>query len=205
MPIPAMYPYPVRRPGFVPAATWQGQPGADELQLEGTYTNDVGLPASLVFHTKNATDANLCLPTAALVTDLSADLLIAHVRMSGMISGTVPGSKEYQDAIQGTGVLNEKWFQTPAGDVKVVGIIPLSDTQTKLQFQKGTGAIRDVIAGNDELASYSWAPSTQLLVIAGAVRKQFPTYIQDPDTGKFLTQAQMDDIAAFILTLQPWV
>ncbi|MGH7701643.1 MAG: hypothetical protein ACREMO_00985, partial [Gemmatimonadales bacterium] len=108
-------------------------------------------------------------------------------------------------AIQGVALLNEKWFQTPCGDVKVTAITPVSDTQIQLTMQKGTGPTRNVLAGIDELSTYSFAPSTQLFVIPGAIRRQFPTYIQDPAAGRYLTQVQMDAIVAYVLTLQPWV
>ena len=195
----------MERPGFITSAVWHGQPGADELQLEIIYNDESGLPAAINLYALNNPNSTLCLPTAKLISDLSEDVLVAHVRMAGLISGTIPGSQEYFDAVTVTGEGNARNFQTPIGDVKVIGVAILSDVQAKVTMQKGSQTPREILLPTDDLHEYAFAPSTQLLIIAGAIKKQFPTYIQDPDTGKFLTQQQMDDIVAYVMTLAPWV
>lgn len=205
MPIPKIYKFPVERPGFIESVQWLGQPGADEVQLQLNYTDETGLPASISLYALNNPNATLCLPTSKVITDLSEDVLNAHVRMAGLISGTVPGSQEYFDAVTVVGEGNARNFQTPIGDVKVTAVETKSDTVVELTMQKGSQTPRSILVPTGDLADYAFAPSTQLLVVAGAIKKQFPTYIQAPASGKFLTQQQMDDIAAFVMTLSPWI
>lgn len=205
MATPRIFDFPVKRPGFITGGFWNGQPGADELSLQLSYFNEQGFPSNVAFHTKNGVPATLCLPTAAVIADLSQDLLVSHIRMAGMVSGQIPGSKEYADAITVTGEGNARNYQTPIGDVKVNSVNVVTEDTVELVLQKGSQATRTIVVGIDELAQYSFAPSTQLNVIPGSVKKQFPTYVQDPAASKFLTQAQMDDILAYVLSLELWV
>lgn len=209
MPTPTVFTYPVKRPGFITGVTWNGQPNDASVSLSIEYVNENGLPASTTLYTTgnpNQPVPTLCLPSGKTVNDMIDDLLIAHVRMAGMISGTIPGSQEYEDAITGTGLLNGRNFQTPIGDVKITQVQSVNERTIRLTFQKTSGGItRDVDADVQDLSKYAFAASTQLLVVAGAIKKQFPTYIHDAATNKHLTQAQMDTISAYVLDLEPWI
>lgn len=200
--------YPAKRPGFITGVTWNGQPQDAQLSLSIEYVGENGNPSQTVLFTTPKTDPvpTLCLPSGKTITDMIDDVMIAHIRMAGMISGTIPGSQEYTDAITGTGLLNGRNFQTPIGDVKVTAVQSVDERTIRLTCQKTSGGItRDVDADINDLAKYAFAPSTQLLVIAGAIKKQYPNYIHDAATNKHLTQQQMDTIEAFVMGLEPWI
>lgn len=206
MPTPIVLEYPIKRPGFITNAFWQGLPTDPEISLIIEYVNNLGIPSQTVLYTTPAPNASLCLPNGKTVADLSDDVYIAHVRMAGMISGTIPGSEEYNNAIKGDGLLGARYFQTPIGDVKVTDIQMIYPSNVQLTFQKtGGGPTHIVITDVGDLSTYSFAPSTQLITIAGAIKKQYPTYIHDAATSKFLTQTQMDTIAAYVMGLEPWI
>lgn len=205
MAIPTIFTYPVQRPNFLTGVTWQGNQGDAALVLNLEYTASDGSAASKSLYTTPSSIASLCLPTSKVIADLDEDLLIAHVRMAGMISGTIPGSKEFSDAVSTSGVADARYFQTPIGDVKITNIISLNDSNVRVTMQKGSAATRDINMEIADLSHYSFAPSTQLIVVAGAIRKQYPTYVHDAATNKYLTQAQMDNIAAYVLTLNLWI
>lgn len=205
MPIPNVFEYPIKRPGFIQGVTWQGNPGDTQLILSLEYTNAADQPSQTYLYTVPNAKASLCLPTNATVSALDEDAIIAHIRMAGMISGTVPGSKEYQDAISSIGGTDSRYFQMPIGDVKVIDIKSVTERILELTIQKGSSPSRVVQADVQDLAKYSFAPSTQLLTVAGAIKKEFPTYIHDPVNSKFLTQIQMDTISEYVLTIEPWI
>lgn len=205
MPTHLVLAYPIKRPGFIEAANWVGSPGQDDLTLQLEYKDAQGVPSTTSLYTVNAPNATLCLPSSKSIADLPEDIFTSHIRMAGMISGTVPGSVEFDNAIKGP-MLDARNFQMPVGDVKVTAIAPVSPTILRFTFQKTSGgATRDIDMDVRDLASYAFAPSTQLLVVAGAIKKQYPTYIQDHANGKDLTQTQMDTIAAYVLGLDPWI
>lgn len=206
MPTPIVHPFPVKRPGFFTGVNWVGQPGNDEVQLDLSYTSALGLPAVHTLYALNNPNATLCLPSSKTILDVPDDVLIAHLRMAGMIAGVVPGSQEYADAMIESGQGNAVNFQTPIGAVKVTSIAFISDTLVDVEFQKTSGGTKKTVrTGYVDLASYSFAPSTQLSVMAGSIKKQFPTYVQDPTQSQFLTQAQMDDIRSYVLSQEPWI
>lgn len=198
--------YPLKRPAFITNVTWVGNPGDQEISLNLEYQDAQGLPAQTTLYSLPAAEATLCLPNGRTIDTVPEDVLTAHARMAGMISGTVPNSEEYAAALKGDGLLNGRNFQSPIGDVKVTDVQSVSANLLRLTFQKSSGGTtRNVDVDVRDLATYAFVPSTQLLVVAGAIKKEFPTYIQDADNNKFLTQAQMDDISAYVLSLNPWI
>ena len=58
--------------------------------------------------------------------------------------------------------------------------------------------------GVDELTNYSFVPSTQLRVIAGAVKAAFPNYVHDFPNDS-LSPAQRQDVIDYVTGLQIWV
>jgi hypothetical protein len=206
MTTPVVFLYPVKRPGFITGVTWNGQPTDAQISLSIEYIDAQGLASQSVLYTTPNSIATLCLPSSKGIVDVDDDTLIAHQRMAGMISGTIPGSSEYDDAITGSSVLNARNFQTPIGDAKITDVTPLDERNIQVTWQKSSGgATKVVIADIQDLAKYAFAPSTQLRVIAGAIKKQYPTYIHDAATNKHLTQTQMDTIAAYVMGLDVWL
>lgn len=206
MPTHLVLGYPIKRPGFIESADWVGTPGQDDLTLQLTYTDAQGVGLTVSMYTVNAPNATLCLPSSKTVADLPEDIFTAHIRMAGMISGAIPGSMEFETAIKSDGAGNARNFQMPIGDVKVTAVASIDPLNLRFTFQKASGgATRDIDMDVRDIASYAFAPSTQLLVVAGAIKKQYPTYIQDHANGKDLSQTQMDTVAAYVLGLDPWI
>lgn len=205
---PLIFNYPVKRPGFITNLTWNGQVGDEQMSLQVEYVDENGTPKATILYTTPHTNplATLCLPTSKTIADVSDDCIIAHIRMAGMISGTIPGSTEYDDALKGTGLLNGRNFQMPIGDVKVTDVQSVTDRDIQITVQKTSGgATKAVVTDVNDLSRYVFVPSTQLLCIAGAIKKQFSTYVHDHATNKHLTQAQMDAISAYVMDLEPWI
>ena len=206
MPTHLVLGYPIRRPAFTENANWVGEPGQDDLTLRLEYRDAQGQAGQTELYTVTAENATLCLPNSKDIHSLPEDVFSAHVRMAGMVSGTIPGSSEYDAAIKADGAGNARNFQMPIGDVRVTTIQYLTAAMVRFTFQKTSGGpTRDIDLDVRDLATYAFAPSTQLLVVAGAIKKQYPTYIQDHANGKDLTQTQMDTIAAYVLGLDPWI
>lgn len=194
--------FPIRHPNFIQDVGWIGQPTDEELQLLLTYPNAEGQIASLALNARNGANATLCLPTSATVEDVPDDVFIAHLRMAGLIRSIIPGSSEYTDAL-----VNAKEFNTPVGPTKIISLAIISERFVDVEFQQVGVATptKTVRAGLVDLAAYTFVPETQLLCVPGAIRKQFSDYVQDPDNEVYLTQDQLDDIAAYVLTLAPWI
>lgn len=202
MAIPVIYPYPIKRPGFIEQAVWIGPD--DDLSLEVRYrdTSDnlqtVPLPCS-----SGGQLGKICLPSSATINDISRDTLIAHLRMSTLISGSIPGSAEWTDAFVNQADTNN--LQTAIGNVKVTAIDVVDQQLLDVTLQKTSGGPTVVVRTDyNELGTYAFAPSTQLYCVAGAIEKQFPTYVHDyPDAT--LSQAQKDAIADYVVALEQWI
>lgn len=204
---PPIFAYPIKRPGFITDCHFIGTPDDDEISLSISYINQEGMEVSIALYSTPAPGlATLCLPSTATLADLPEDVFTAHLRMAGMISGQIPGSTEYESAIKGTSSSNARDFQFPIGNVKVTDIVSgPGPRDLQVTFQKGSGTPRVITCDVADLATYVFAPSTQLLTVAGAIKKEFPTYIHDAASGKRLTQAQMDEITAYVMSLEPWI
>jgi len=157
------------------------------------------------FPTTGENPGELCLPASNDVNTLGPrkrDILVAHTRMACMISGlAVPGSKEFLDAFIGQDQNN---LQTAIGTVKVTQVVNVDDQCVEMTFRCGSGPTLAFEVDHGELNKYVFVPATQLLVVPGAVEKQFPTYVHNHPT-QVLSQQQKDDIAAYCLTLEPWI
>lgn len=202
---PVVHAFPVKRPGFVNAIQWQG--GDQDLALLCSYTDLGDVTRSIVFPCRGPNEAGeLCLPASSDLANLSGtrqrDILVAHARMACMVAGlAVPGSKEFTDAFVQSETNN---LQTALGTVKVTAVDALDDQCVTLTFKQGTGPAYPLDVDHDELNKYAFVPSTQLLVIPGSIKKQFPTYVHD-GASNILTQAQRDNIEAYVLALAPWI
>jgi hypothetical protein len=203
MPVPAQYGYPVKRPGLIVAAQWTGPDS--NLKLQVTYVNEFGNLQVFLLSTTNAgAVGDICLPTGKTIQDINRDAIIASVRMATFISKHIPGSKEWLDAMTtGQDTMN---FQMAIGNVKIKEARIISDVQVELDMVKaGTSTpVQTVVTDFGELGTYTFAPDTQVRCAAGAIEKEYPSYIHDYPT-QVLTQAQKDDIIAYVLTLPLWV
>lgn len=206
--IPRVHAWPVKRPGFITGVFWNGDD--DDLSMIVQYTNQSGGNASISLETKNADrKGEFCLPTSSDVADLAdtperiRDILAAHVRMAVMIKGhAVPGSTEFEDAILDH--IGSNHLQTALGTVKVKSVTIIDDQCLDIEFQKGSGTKRTYRFDHQELMNYVYVPQTQLLVVAGAIEKEFSSYVHD-HPNDVLTQVQRDDIDEYLLGLEPWV
>ena len=204
MTIPVVYDFPVKRPGIITAAQWFG--GDADLELHVSFTGLGGQGGQLVFQTQGTEVGEICLPTSTDLNNLgprARDILVAHTRMACMVAGlAVPGSKEFLNAFIQSDSNN---LQTALGTVKVSDVRMVDDQCFDIDFKVGTGPAFTVRADHGELNNYTFVPSTQLLIIPGSVKKEFPTYVHDFNNGKILTQSQKDAISTYILGLEPWI
>jgi hypothetical protein len=119
-----------------------------------------------------------------------------------MVSGlAVPGSIEFTNAFVQADTNN---LQTALGTVKVTAVAPVDDQCIDITYRQGNGPLYVVRIDHGELNSYVFVPDTQLLIVPGAIKKQFPNHVHDYP-GTVLTQSQKDEIAAFVLTMSPWI
>ncbi len=206
MTTPIIYDFPVRRPGFIVDAHWDGPD--QQLQLKLAYYNELGQLRGINLSTRNIADGakgEVCLPSSSVLTDLGPrweDVLTAHTRMACLVARSgIPGSTEFQEALLGGETAN---LQTAIGVVKIVDVTPINDQTVRMTYKQGTGPSMTIDQEYQNLNRYVFVPDTQLFVIPGAIKKQFPTYVHDYPT-KVLTEAQKNDIAAYVLTLAPWI
>lgn len=209
MTIPTVHNFPVKRPGFITSCVWQGPD--DQLELKLQYKDVDNLTKNLIFATRNTgtgTKGEVCLPTALLGNDLHNlgmrvdDILTAHTRMACLISGAgIPGSDEFNTAIQSGISAN---LNTALGVVKVNDVAPVNDSTVAITYKCGTGPTYTVNMDYTDLNDYTFAPETQLFVVAGAIKKQFSTYVHDYPT-TILSSARRDEIVAYVLALEPWI
>lgn len=205
---PLIHSFPVKRPGFITQAQWIGDD--DDLSLQLSYTDVGGVGKAMSLDTQNAErKGEICLPTSNDVADLAADdgrirdILAAHVRMSVLCKGhAVPGSVEFSDAVLDHQESNH--LQTALGTVKVKTVTILDDQCVHIEFQKGSGPKRTYLFDHQELSNYTFVPVTQLLVVAGAIEKQFSSYVHD-HPNDVLTAQQKQNIVDYVLTLEPWI
>lgn len=207
MPTPVIHDYPVKRPGFIQSASWVGDP--TNLKLRITYPDQDGVVRALEFSTRNAGAGRvgeICIATSTDVNDLGPrirDILVAHTRMACMVAGqAVPGSQEFLNAFTQEGTND---LQTAIGGaVKISAVSIVNDERVMLTWRKGTGPTFAAEVDHAELNLYSFAPDTQLLIIPGSVKKQFPTYVHDyPNT--LLTEERQEEIATYVMGLIPWI
>jgi hypothetical protein len=217
MPAPRVYPFPIKRPGgFLLGARFAGPD--ETLTLEVDYPDGLGNLQTVSFRC-TALGPNdpqeVCIPNAAWdVTKIHRDALVASIRMASIVSGTIAGSQEWLDALQKVtdpllGTPGDRWFQLACGQVKVKSVSYPDDSCIAVEFQRGTTAdvvTHDIGLTEINAVSYVYAPSTQLLVIPGAIEKGAPAnswehdYPSDP-----LTTAERDAIVTYVLGLKPWV
>lgn len=208
---PTIFQFPVvRAAGFVQNARFEGED--ERLLFFADFPDIAGQLQSIGFRLYGAGDdaQEMCIPTAAYdVAKLSRDTLVAHLRMASMISGAIPGSIEWEDALKVEGPGETRYFQTAVGQVKVSDFAHPDDASIDIEFQRGstTNKVTHNVSINEVAQqSYVYAPQTQALVIAGSVLKQFPSgYKHDFPNGDILTAQERADIIAYVNALELWV
>jgi hypothetical protein len=210
--VPAVFQHPIKRPtGFLFNARFEGND--DRLMFFVDYPTASGSPATIGFRLFDdpAPDyQEMCIPTANQnIQHIADDALIAHMRMASIISDTTPTSQEWRDAMQIAGVGQSKYFQTAVGEMRMSDSQVSGDTAVSIEFQRGTSSNKKtVLVGYSEMSKegYSFSPSTQLLIVPGAVLKQFPNnYKHDYPGSDILTANERADIIAYVNSLQVWV
>lgn len=200
---PTIHTFPVKRPGFIEQAVWIGTD--EDMSLQVSHQNAAGVLEVVSFQTKGENTGEICLPTSTDLTTLgprARDILAAHLRMAVMIAGkATPGSREFNDIFIQSETNN---FQTALGTTKVISTRMVSDAEVDVDWKQGNGPIYTTRFGHGEMALYSFIPQTQLYIIPGSVKIQFPSYVHNwPST--VLTQTQKDNIVAYVLGIQPWI
>lgn len=201
---PVVHPFPVMRPGFIQSAEWIG--GPEDMTLEVAYQNLAGGLEVVSFQTKGENPGEICVPSSNDLANLGPrgrDILVAHLRMACMVHGSaVPGSREFEDIWVNQSGSN--YFQTALGTTKITAVTAVSDAECDITWRVGTGPLFVTRVGHGEINAYAYAPSTQLYVVPGSVKKQFANYVHDWP-GTVLTQAQKDAIVDYVVALKPWI
>lgn len=200
---PTIHTFPVKRPGFIEQAAWIGTD--EDMSLQVSHQNALGLLETVSFQTQGENVGEICLPNSTDLNSLgprARDILAAHLRMSVMIAGkATPGSREFNDVFVQSGTNN---FQTALGLTKVNTTRMVSDAEVDIDWKTGNGPIYTTRLGHGEIALYTFIPQTQLFIVPGSVKAQFPNYVHNwPST--VLTQTQKDNIINYVLGLEPWV
>lgn len=205
MATPTVYSFPTRRPGFIETATWIGSD--DDLELQLGYTDSGGVSRVMKLRTSNTNESRVgdcCLDNTYNVDDLDRDLIVSHVRMATFISKTVAGSAEWQTSfVEQEGSAD---FQLPVGTAAVTAVRMITDVTVEFDIKKkgGGNPTRTIITDHSEVSNYSFTPSTQLLIIGGAMKLEFPNAVHDYPA-QILTTQEKNDIADWVVTLDPWV
>lgn len=199
--------FPAERPNHFFNARFENDDGAwdewefkadyiDENQLTRTATFSVGTPYS------TSGIPGICID-ACDVPDLSDAEFRAHARMGSWCCGDTPGSTEWSERYIAGGETNN--FQMACGTVKMHAYSKVGDAQMDITFKMGNNQpYRTVRFNLDELArsEYQFDPNNQWQIIAGAIKIGLG-YVHKSN-GK-LTQAEKDDIVAFVQGLSPWI
>lgn len=201
MPIPIVYPYPVRRKGLIADARWIG--GPEDMSLQVDYYALGGGLAAISFQTQGENAGEIALPANFLSNDPQGlgprwrDVLVAHLRMACFAKGqAIPGTREFEQAF--TEQIGAANFQTALGTTKVTAVEIVSDQLVRLTWRIGTGPTRTIDVSHDELNSYAYTPQTQLLVIPGAVRFEFGAAYDHNWPNVLLSESQKTDIANYV-------
>lgn len=207
MPVPVQLGRPVRRPSgqMVTQARWVGPD--DDLSLEVSYLDKLGVADTISFSTANANEnrtGQVCLPSSASALDIERDTVAAHLRMGSFLANALIGSFEWDNMwLEQNGARD---IQLACGTCVVVAIRFISDVLVEIDIKAkaGNSPVQTFLIGVDELTTYSFVPSTQLRVIPGSVKSQFQNYIHDYP-GNSLTESQKQEIVDYVSGLEIWV
>lgn len=203
MPIAKLYDFPVRRPTFVNTAQWNGPD--DDLSLIVGYFDENGMQRSTSLTTTNTSNGigDICLPSRADIEDIPRDTLVAHLRMATFISKTVAGSAEWKSAfVEQEGSQD---FQLAIGTAAVIDIRIVDDIHFDVDIKrKSQQTVKTIRSDHAEMSNYTFTPSTQLKILGGALKFEFPNFVHDHPS-EVLSSQQRQQIIDHILTLQPWV
>jgi len=184
-------------------AQWNGPD--DDLSLIVGYIDATGQQRSTSLRTTNVNDGigDICLPSHATIMDVPRDTIVAHIRMATFISKTIAGSAEWKTAfVEQEGSQN---FQFAIGTAAVIDIRIIDDIFFDVDIKKKSEQpVKTIRSDHAEMSNYSFTPSTQLKILGGALKIQFPTLEHDYPT-KVLTAQERQDVVNYVLGLNPWV
>lgn len=207
MPVPIQLNRPVRRPPgqMVTSAQWVGPD--DDLQLEVSYLDALGMPDVITFTTANTNEGRkgeICMASSAEAPDIPRDTVVSHIRMGGFCASALIGTFEWDNLwIEQEG---SKDLQLACGTCSITARRIVSDTcvEVDVRIKGGNHPTGTFLIGVDELTNYEFTPSTQLKTIAGSVKKQFPTF-EHEYPGTILSANDRQSVVDYVEALEIWV
>jgi hypothetical protein len=179
----------------------------DDLALEVKVYDENGVFSTVSFRTTSAgQQGDICLPSSADVTWLRDDIVVAHMRMATLIADVPIGSTEWVAAMVEGSSAN---LQTAIGLTKVMAVRIIDQLNVEVDLRKsGTSNPTKVLqATKDQFplrSLYNLDPKTQALVIAGAIEKEFPSYIHNHPSA-VLSANQRTEIENYVKSLTLWI
>jgi hypothetical protein len=194
------YDHPSKRPGIIDTVTFHGDDDDLSMVVEWSEGHDSG---AVTFQLQNLDEGQcgtICLPANSSLDDASKDSIEASIRMHAFLSGSIAGSDEFL-AMFAVGGGND--IKSAVGNLRIDSVVMVDGLTFNINIKRGVDTLA-ILTDHRAVSHYSYAPSTQLLVIAGAVRAEFPSYVHDYPT-HVLTQGERGDIEAYVLGLELWV
>lgn len=192
--------HPSKRPGMLTDVAWLGED--DDLSMVVDWSDD-GSSGSVVFQLQNMDEGQvgtICLPASSDLDCACEDSILASIRMRAFLASAIAGSGEFLDLFA---VIGGADIRAAVGNFRIDSVEMVDSSTFNINLKRGADSLT-ILTDHRAVSNYSYAPSTQLLVIAGSVRSEFPSYIHDYPT-HVLTQGQRDDIEAYVLGLELWV
>ena len=206
MPVPVQLAKPVKRtPGdVIISAQWIGED--DDLELEITYNNCAGVHETMSFVTANTTESRIgevCVPATYGIQEQYDQDAIANIALGSFISGAVPPSFEWEQMfVEQTG---SKDFQMATGTVAIDAYRLQSESVIEIDLKiKGSQEIKTIYPSIDELVIYQFSPSTHLKCVAGAIKKEFPTYSHEYPND-IMSGSKRQDVIDYVQSLSCWL
>lgn len=201
-----VYNYPIKRTNFLFNARFEG--ADDDLDFKVDYKDAQGVTQTAAFRPGETGQGvpGICLPSSKTVNDLMRDVIVAHIRMGTLISKLIPGSTEWMNIWVGESP--QKNLQTSIGDVVITEFNTLNDDSFKIKVKKDKtqNPVREVQIDYSEVSieEYSFAPSTQAVVIAGSLEVAYPAYVHDPPSNP-LSSSEKQNIIDYVNGLEIWI
>lgn len=194
------YDHPSKRPGIIDSVAFQGED--DDLSMFVEWSED-DHSGAITFQLQNIGEGQcgtICLPANSSLDEASEDSILASIRMHAFLSGCIAGSDEFL-AMFAVGGGDD--IKSAVGNLRIESVVMIDGLTFHINIKRGVDALA-ILTDHRAVSHYSYAPSTQLLVVAGAVRAEFPSYVHDYPT-HVLTQGERDDIEEYVLGLELWV
>lgn len=192
--------HPSKRPGMITAATFHGDDDDLSFTVEWSDDHESGAVAFQLQNLDEGRCGTICLPANSSLDDASEDSIVASIRMNAFLSGSIAGSDEFLAMFA---VGDGKDIRSAVGNLRIDTVVMVDGVTFNINLKRGDDKLA-ILTDHRAVSHYSYTPSTQLLVIAGAVCAEYPLYVHDYPS-KVLTQAQKDDIISYVVQLEPWI